>query len=144
MVYDIYHDECKEDGYWHGFLFVPRDSRDALLNLLSSARDNTTYDGYFHYVTIGQSANPDGKKYIAAEAWTSIGCNALQQQKLRKFPPDVLLGRKPTRKSTAEYRRLTALLKCKFVLFRENDRHRNMEAHLCVIRRLSDADLTEE
>jgi hypothetical protein len=136
VIYDIYHDECKEDGYWHGFLFVPRDSRDALLNLLKRARENTGYDGHFHYVTIGQNAHPDGKKYIAAEAWTSIGCNALQQQKLRKYPPDVLLGRKPTRKSSAEYYRLTTLIKCKFVLFRENDRHRNMYEGMKQIRRI--------
>lgn len=128
MTYDIYHDECKEGGYWHSFLFVPHATRSLLLELLNRSRVNTNHHEELHYVTIGRSANPDGKKYITTEAWTSIGCNALQQQKLQKYPPRVLLGRKASRNSKAEYRRLSKLIHCKFVLFRENSTHQNMYA----------------
>ena len=41
IIYDIYHDESKEEAYWHGFLFVPRENRNYLLNLLNEARVNT-------------------------------------------------------------------------------------------------------
>jgi hypothetical protein len=126
LIHDIYHDECKEGGYWHGFLFVPRPTRAELLGLLNRARENTEYQGHLHYVDIGKKAKPHHQKYITTEAWTSIGCNSLQQQKLRKYPPIVLLGRKPAAKIPPEYRPLTSLLRCKFVLFRENDNHRGM------------------
>ena len=126
MIYDIYHDECKEDGYWHGFLFVPRDHRDYLLGLLRRARENAQYQHRLHYVGLGKTAKPHHEKYIAAEAWTSIGCAALQQQKFTKCPPVVLLGKNPHWRTPPEYQILTKLLRCKFVLFRENDKHRNM------------------
>ncbi len=28
MDYDLYHDESKEGGYWHGMLLVPCEKRD--------------------------------------------------------------------------------------------------------------------
>ena len=126
VIYDIYHDECKEDGYWHGFFFVPRDHRDYLLSLLLRARENAQYQHRVHYVGLSKTAKPHHEKYIVAEAWTSIGCAALQQQKFTKCPPVVLLGKNPRQRTPPEYRVLTKLLQCKFVLFRENDKHRNM------------------
>ena len=128
VLYDIYHDECKEGGYWHGFLFVPRQTRMLLLELLTRARANANHYEQLHYVTIGRSTNPHGKKCITTEAWTSIGCNALQQEKLRKYPPKVSLGRKPSPHSRIELCPLNTLLLCKFVLFRENDNHQKMYA----------------
>jgi hypothetical protein len=126
LIHDIYHDECKEDGYWHGFLFVPRHTRTDVLGLLSRARKLAEYDDCLHYVDIGRETKSNHHKYIAIQAWTSIGCNALQQQKLKKYPIHVLLGRKPMSRSTAEYQRVATLLKCRFVLFREKDNHRKM------------------
>src|SRR5207245_740120 len=111
--------ECKEDGYWHGFLFVPRATRAELLALLHRARKITGYAGHSHYVDIGKETKPHHQKYLLAEAWTSIGCNALQQQKLQKYPINLLLGRSTRKGSKPEYHRLTSLLKCRFVLFRE-------------------------
>jgi hypothetical protein len=43
MDVDIYHDESKEGGYWHGILVVPRASRVALLDMLASARVHTRF-----------------------------------------------------------------------------------------------------
>lgn len=126
MIHDIYHDECKEDGYWHGFLFVPRATRAELLALLHRARKLTEYGGHLHYVKIGKETKRHHKKYLLAEAWTSVGCNALQQQKLQKYPIRVLLGRNPQRGAQAEYHHVASLLKCRFVLFRERDNHKTM------------------
>ena len=52
MIYDIYHDESKEEAYWHGFLFVPRMNRSYLLELLNEARRNTDYFYPVHYKKI--------------------------------------------------------------------------------------------
>jgi hypothetical protein len=128
MVFDIYHDECKEDGYWHGFLFVPRSTRRILLMLLETARQVCKHPHPLHYVRIGRSADPNNKAVILTHAWTTIGCAALQQHKLNKYPPKIFLGRAPGRNSPAHYRILDALIKCRFVLFRECDKHELMYA----------------
>lgn len=130
MIYDIYHDECKDAGYWHGFLFVPRTSREELLELMARARENVGYHHRLHYVSIGQATKPHHEKYMVAEAWTSIGCAALQQHKIDKSPPIVLLGKHPRTKTAPEYRVLTRLLRCKFVLLRERDTHKKMYASM--------------
>ena len=43
MDYELYHDESKEGGFWHGMLLVPIVKKHTLLNLLSQARENTNY-----------------------------------------------------------------------------------------------------
>ncbi len=45
MDYDLYHDESKEAGYWHGILLVPRDTRHKLLDGLKQIRTNTGSSG---------------------------------------------------------------------------------------------------
>jgi len=91
-VYDVYHDECKEGGYWHGFFFVPRSARQLLLDLLKLARTISGYPHEVHYIKLGSRIKPHYETAIITQAWTSIGVAALQQQKLRKFPPKMFLG----------------------------------------------------
>jgi hypothetical protein len=126
MIYDIYHDECKEGGYWHGFLFVPRENRKALLSLMQRAREIAGYSGRLHYQDIRSKAKPNHQTYSVAQAWTSIGCNALQQRKLRLDPPRVTLGVNPSRGAKPTMEVLDYLLRCKFVLLRERDKHEKM------------------
>lgn len=47
MEYDIYHDESKEDAYWHCFLFVPKKSREELLNHLFSVKKHIKWNLHF-------------------------------------------------------------------------------------------------
>ena len=42
--YRIYHDESKIDGYWHGMLLVPENTRSHLLNLLKEGRNANDYN----------------------------------------------------------------------------------------------------
>lgn len=44
--YEIWHDECKINGYYHGILFVPTDKKEELIFLLKKTRDEhkLTYD----------------------------------------------------------------------------------------------------
>ncbi len=136
MVVDIYHDECKEDGFWHGFLFVPRQTRGALLALLHQARLNTGYFHRIHYVEVGRKAKSNHQKYVVIQAWTTIGCSALQQRKLSSHRPVVLLGFNPHKRTPPEYRSLDSLLKCRFILFRENDNHQKMFATISHLQRI--------
>ena len=79
-VYDVYHDECKEGGYWHGFFFVPRSARQLLLDLLKLARTISGYPHEVHYIKLGSRIKPHYETAIITQAWTSIGVAALQQQ----------------------------------------------------------------
>jgi hypothetical protein len=135
-VYDIYHDESKEGGYWHGFLFVPRCARADLLDLLVEARRNTGYWNEVHYVKIKASTEGHHEKAIITWAWTTIGCSALQQRKLRTFPPKVFLGFNPKLRDRSKYKALDRLLKCTFVLFRERDDHTKMFGGLDQLQRI--------
>ncbi|MFA7169643.1 MAG: hypothetical protein WC178_02205 [Candidatus Paceibacterota bacterium] len=38
MNYEIFHDESKKDGYWHGLLFVPEDNREKLIEQIKYIR----------------------------------------------------------------------------------------------------------
>jgi hypothetical protein len=125
VIFDIYHDESKEEAYWHGFLFVPRENRDYLLGLLREARVNTDYFYPVHYKKIRCNKKHNSKKEIIIKSWTTIGVSSLQQQKLNKISPFVYLGRYP-RKTKPVYKKLQKLIKCKFAIFKEKDRHRKM------------------
>lgn len=121
-VYDIYHDESKEESYWHGFLFVPRSGRRYLLGLLIKARGNIKFYKEISYKDIRRTDRPTRKRPALVESWTSIALAALQQQKLLKLPTPFHLGGNPK-----EYiARLNKLIKCKFVVFKERDKHRKM------------------
>lgn len=135
-VYDIYHDESKEGGYWHGFLFVPRATRQFLLDLLERARLVVGYPYEVHYVKLGAKTKPHYETATIAEAWTSIGVAALQQQKLRKYPPRIFLGRRGRAIGSAQYGVLAQLLGCKLVVFRERDNHNKMYAGMSKLQRV--------
>jgi len=125
-VYDVYLDECKEGGYWHGFFFVPRSARQLLLDLLKLARTISGYPHEVHYIKLGSRIKPHYETAIITQAWTSIGVAALQQQKLRRFPPKMFLGRSRRTLCGPTYRVLSELVRCKFVVFRERDNHKKM------------------
>jgi len=126
IIYDIYHDESKEEAYWHGFLFVPRDNRrDYLLNLLNKARKNTDYFFQVHYQKIKSKTKYNSRIAIIIHSWTTIGVYSLQQQKLHKIPPFIYLGRYP-KKIKPIYKKLEKLIKCKFAIFKERDKHKKM------------------
>jgi len=125
IIYDIYHDESKEEAYWHGFYFVPRTNRDYLLSLLNDARLNTGYFHQVHYQRIKSKIKCNNVKAIIINSWTTIGVSSLQQQKLYKIPPFIYMGRIP-RKTKPIYKKLEDLIKCRFAVFKEKDKHQKM------------------
>jgi len=125
IIYDIYHDESKEEAYWHGFYFVPRTNRDYLLTLLNEARENTNYFFQIHYQKIRRRTKCNNIKAIVINSWTTIGVSSLQQQKLYKIPSFVYMGRIP-KKIKPIYKKLEDLIKCRFAVFKEKDKHQKM------------------
>jgi hypothetical protein len=124
MVYDIYHDESKEEAYWHGFYFVPRKNRNCLLNLLYEARKNVNYFHQIHYCKIKSKVKSNSAKAIITKSWTSIGVASLQQQKPDQNPLKIYMGQIPRR--DPEYKILKDLITCKFAVFKEKDKHKKM------------------
>jgi len=124
-IYDIYHDESKEESYWHGFLFVPRSQRSYILELLNKARQNTKYFNEISYKKIKSYTKWNHETSIIIYSWTSVGVALLQQRKLLKLPVPIYLGGKP--RSQRKYQlKLNKLVKCRFVIFKERDKHRKM------------------
>ncbi len=126
VTYDIYHDESTEDAYWHGYLFVPRDERKYLLDLLSKARENTRYFSKITYKNLSKRNSRDAGISRIIHSWTSIGIASLQQQKLNKYPAAIYLGKKPQSFESSEYVTLSRYIKCKFVILKERDLHKKM------------------
>lgn len=93
MIYDIYYDESKQDAYWHGFYFVPKENREYLLNLLYKARENCNYFSQIHYQKIKKRTKFHHGRAVIKYSWTSIGVAAMQQQKYKKVTLMVFLGK---------------------------------------------------
>ena len=128
-VYDIYHDESQEESYWHGFLFVPRKSRQYLLNLLLESRKNINWEEPISFKQIGNRQGKKSPKTCLVSSWLTIGLAALQQQKFEKLRvPFSLGGSPPIYKSHIEFP-----IRCKFVVFKECDKHRKMFYNLSTL-----------
>lgn len=128
MLYDAYHDESKEAGYWHGILLVPQASRVALLAHLAKARAALEYG---EPVTLKGIDRKD-RKFQCARAWTKIGALSLIQDCKGKVEPVHIThltyaegqGRCA---DLIEITRITEPLGARFILFRERDAHRLMD-----------------
>ena len=123
MDYELYHDESKELGYWHGMLMVPVHTRSILLEYLSASRDNT---GYRYPLSLKKVRKPRGPKYECAQGWAQLGVVSLVSR--RKGPPEPLFldRRVEGRKHYVQSRQTIG---CKFILFREKDDHAKMIGH---------------
>src|ERR1700757_2505856 len=76
IEYDVYHDESLVEGYWHGILFVPRDSRKHLLDLLATVRQNTHRS---HKLSLKNLNKTSGRLYKCTSCWLHVGIAALIQ-----------------------------------------------------------------
>jgi len=118
-IYDIYYDESQEESYWHGFLLVPRSSRQYLLDLLIKAKRNIGFANPISFKDIRRLDTTRRKRAALVESWTSIALSAIQQQKFLVLPTPFHLGGK-------NYARLDNPIRCKFVIFKERDKHKKM------------------
>lgn len=125
-IYDIYHDESREESYWHGFLFVPRNGRQYLLDLLTKAREGIKWDKPISFKEINNRTSRNSPRVQLVESWLSIALASLQQKKLFNLPTSCFLCGHPRQ----YIYRLEELIKCKFVVFKERDKHKKMFAGL--------------
>jgi len=121
-VYDIYHDESKEEAYWHGFLFVPRSERKCLLDLLTKSRKGINWYKPVSFKEINKRTGRGSPRVQLVESWLSIALASLQQQKLLSLPVPFYLCGNPR----CYIQRLDRLIRCKFVIFKEKDKHKKL------------------
>jgi hypothetical protein len=122
MEYDLYHDESKRGGYWHGMLLVPRSSRELLLDHLASVRVNTRYG---NPVVLKGLDKCTGPQYRCIRAWISIGAASLMQN-FKGQPCHVYTGRDGRSPGIGT---LDNLIGARFILFRVRDDHSTMSGY---------------
>ncbi|NWG27039.1 MAG: hypothetical protein HXY48_00745 [Ignavibacteriaceae bacterium] len=116
--YDVFYDECKEGGFWHSFIFIPRMNQLNLLNLLLEARTNLNYFHPIYYTSVNKKTKSNSEKVRLIKSWITILHYALQEQKI---DADIYLGHKT---DTPVYRKIKGTankIGVKYVVLREKD-----------------------
>jgi hypothetical protein len=119
MEYDLYHDESKQGGYWHGMLLVPRATRKILLAHLENVRVNTRYSNPIELKALSKYSGP---RFRCIRAWMTLGVAALVQD-FKNLPCHVYTGDDSQRAGTGV---LDTLIRARFILFRVKDDHASM------------------
>lgn len=121
--YELYHDESKEGGYWHGMLLVPVHKKGVLLSYLEASRRNYRYSAPLSLKKVSQK----GKIYYCIESWISIGVAALASR-IGRERIGIYVGKRV--RGTRDYETLREPIRCKFVLLRECDNLARMSPFL--------------
>lgn len=127
MDYDLYHDESKESGYWHGMLLVPHSKKQFLLRILENSRKNI---GYSHPVNFKGVDKSTGKLFSINYSWLSIGVSAIAQ-KQGKEPLGFFNGKNFNNrlgKIQSEYEILKDIIGAKFIVMRVRDSHKSIDS----------------
>lgn len=82
IIWDVFYDECKADGYWHCFLFIPQSKIQCIYDLIREARSVSRYKDPIHYKNIGQSTKLDSNRVIFVRVLMDILLYVIQQQKI--------------------------------------------------------------
>lgn len=109
--YDLYHDESQIAGYWHGVLFVPRHSRQRLLDHLKLIRDNNEESDPISLKRLKHHTGPLARCTVS---WIQTASVALRHKLTGK--PSFLPTGMPGRRS--QYIPLVEPIAARFVLFR--------------------------
>jgi len=122
-IYDIFHDECKEDGFWHCFIFVPRGKQKELFNLLQKPRNSLNYYDSIHFRNINHKCKSYSPRIRLIKSWCSILLYAIQQQKICAV---LYLGHNKN-KPIYEFKKANAdKIGARLVIFREIMGHQDM------------------
>ena len=121
-VYELYHDESMENGYWHGILLVPAEKKALLLEYLEQARRNT---GYRDPLGI-KKVKRNNRVFDCASSWVQLGLGFMRSRaKTQPFP--VSLGKRGKQRVLVNLSQNATHLK--FILFRERDNHKTMTGY---------------
>ncbi len=127
MDYELYHDESKENGFWHGILLVPVVSKSILIDYLNNARENLSYTSKISFKKVRKRR---GKKFWLAESWIQIGVASLIQKVTTKSGLKHFIFLGEIKNGAKEYELFNKLIQAKFILFRERDAHKKMIGHI--------------
>jgi hypothetical protein len=121
--YDVYHDESKEAGYWHGILLVPRRSRATILEHLATIRKETRFGPPLSF----KGVKTYGDRFQCSRAWVQLGVYALMQDIKGRVEKVLITARgydRHEKRQATEFReiiRVTEPLGMRFIVFRERD-----------------------
>lgn len=129
MDYDIYHDESKEAGYWHGVLLVPRDSRQKVLEYLATIRKGTRFNRPLSF----KDVKCPGARFQCCRAAVQLAVFAMIQD-MKGSAENVLIGSRcydrTTGRQATDYRAVVTIreaMRLKFIVFRERDAHKFLD-----------------
>ena len=131
MEYDLYHDESKESGYWHGMLLVPRHKKELFLSYLEDIRK---VSGYSYPIGI-KDLDEKGKKFNCIRSWILLGVASLMQDfKNNPYIVSIDDGREYSKTTglRTSYKEILKIdsqdkvIGAKFILFRDRDDHSKM------------------
>lgn len=132
MQYDVYHDESKEAGYWHGILFVPRHTRQIVLEHLATIRKETS----FNLPLSLKDVKSCGDRFQCSRAVVQLAVCAMMQAakgKVEKVLVSARTGDPEQKRQATEFREIIRIdqpLGLKLVVFRERDGHKSLTSHL--------------
>jgi len=125
MDYEIYHDESKEHGYWHGILLVPTATKPLIINHLIQVRKYVDYQ----YPLSFKKINAKNKIFNCAEAWLDFAVGSMITKFNSKCPYQIFTGEK-----IRDIKQLSIFddmvkrnyLGVKFILSRDREQFKNM------------------
>lgn len=122
--YEIFHDESKEDAFWHVFLFVPINKKEILLKTLKEIRKTVkTKDFSF------KNINPWSSLFWA-KSFLSIFCSSLQQKEWKTEPYfKYSFYNKAEGKKCTQTGNFNEPLKVKIAIFKQKNNHKDMVWH---------------
>jgi hypothetical protein len=123
MDYELYHDESKENGYWHGILLVPVATKSSFLNCLKYIREQV---GYEDPISL-KNVKTENRIFGCAEAWVQFAVGAMIGTH-KKIPYPILFKKELNGKlGYCSYDDVVGfLIGAKYILFRERDNLKRM------------------
>ncbi|MBW2118173.1 MAG: hypothetical protein JRH09_09690 [Deltaproteobacteria bacterium] len=122
MDYEVYHDESKVKGYWHGILLVPKANKHILSQLLSQVRENTSYSEHLSI----KNVKKENRIFSCADSYVQIGVAALVSSFNNK-PYPIFMGQKI--RGQKQYSLFNSFIGAKFILFRHLSDFSDMQSH---------------
>jgi hypothetical protein len=121
MDYEVYHDESKIGGYWHGILLIPVDKKKEMIEGLLDLRRFFEHEEPIGIKKVGSS----GKVYNFAHSWINYGIASLiQNMKNGAYDFPVIRNKKLNKIIS-----LNNAIGAKFILFKESDDHKKLEGY---------------
>lgn len=123
VEYELFHDESKEEGFWHGMLLVPTVHKEKLVKYLTQSREYLNYDA-----PIGiKKVKKYGRIFNLARSWVHIGVAAMASS-IKGAPIPYYTGKREDGDNSKDI--FPDLIGTKFIIFLERDSFTKMSGSL--------------